>query len=99
MTKAGERLIHSARQALAHAGGEDVGAVVHEPAQVPDKVDVRAIRKTLALSQTGFATRFGFTPNSVRNWEQGTRKPNLATRAFLTVIERDPEAVRKALTG
>ena len=97
MTTAGERLIKSARQALAHARGEDIGSVVHEPAIVPDDVDIKAIRKKLALSQCSFATQFGFTTHSIRNWEQGSRKPPLQTRAFLKVIAQNPAAVREAL--
>ncbi len=38
----------------------------------PAKVDVRAIRTGLGLSQTAFASRFGFSPGAVREWEQGT---------------------------
>ena len=52
MTTAGERLIKSARQALAHARGEDIGSVVHEPAIVPDDVDIKAIRKNLPCRKT-----------------------------------------------
>jgi hypothetical protein len=42
---AGERMIESARQALAFARGEkDHGCVVH----VPDEIDVKAIREKMA---------------------------------------------------
>jgi putative transcriptional regulator len=34
----------------------------------------------------------------LRHWEKGTRRPEGATRAYLIVIDRDPEAVRKALS-
>jgi len=79
MTEAGDQLIKSAKQALAHARGEDVGAIVHQPANV----NVKAIREQLALSQSGFAAQFGFTTHSIRNWEQGSRKPPLQARTFL----------------
>ena len=75
MTTAGERLIKGARQALAHARGEDIGAIVHEPAKVPGDVDIKAIRESLNLSQAAFAMQFGFTAHSIRNWEQGKRTP------------------------
>jgi putative transcriptional regulator len=32
-----------------------------------------------------------------QEWEQGRRRPESAVRAFLTVIDRNPEAVEKAL--
>lgn len=45
------------------------------------------------------AARFGFSLDALRNWEQGRRQPDLSARAFLTVIEREPDAVRRALSG
>jgi putative transcriptional regulator len=35
----------------------------------------------------------------LRDWEQGAAVPDQSTRAYLTVIARDPEAVRKALSS
>jgi putative transcriptional regulator len=35
--------------------------------------------------------------NTVRHWEQGRRVPEGPTRAYLMVIDREPEAVQKAL--
>jgi putative transcriptional regulator len=64
---------------------------------IPAEVDVRAIRSRLGLTQQGFAIRFGFSVNTLRHWEQGRRVPEGPTRAYLLVIDREPEAVRKAL--
>jgi putative transcriptional regulator len=64
---------------------------------VPEEIDVAAIRKRLGLSQAEFAGRFGFKLDALHNWEQGRRRPDGAARAFLRVIEREPEAVRRAL--
>jgi len=33
----------------------------------------------------------------VRDWEQGRSQPDSAARAYLMVIEREPEAVERAL--
>jgi putative transcriptional regulator len=94
MTKAGERILRSIRQARAFVRGEETeGFVVHPP----EKVDVKAIRKGMGLSQDAFAKRFGFSKGSVQNWEQGYRKPLGAARVLLTIIEREPKAVRRAL--
>ena len=35
--------------------------------------------------------------DALRNWEQGRRQPDVCARAFLVVIDREPEAVRRAL--
>ncbi len=65
----------------------------------PDQVDVHAIRKNLRMSQERFARRYGFSVWSVRNWEQGRRRPEGPARVLLRVIESAPEAVDKALSG
>ncbi len=94
MSKAGESILRGAREALAYARGEGEGFVAH----VPQRVDVKAIRKHLGLSQAKFATQFGFSLGAVRNWEQGRRQPELSARAFLIVVDREPEAVQRALS-
>jgi DNA-binding transcriptional regulator YiaG len=66
-------------------------------AVLPSKVDVRAIREKLKLSQIDFAARFGFTASAVRQWEQGRRHPHGPARVLLTIIAREPGAVRRAL--
>jgi putative transcriptional regulator len=91
---AGERMIESAREALAFAKGiEGHGCVVH----VPDDIDVRAIREKISLSQGEFAKLFGLSKRTLEHWEHRRRVPSGPARAFLTVIAREPEAVRRAL--
>jgi putative transcriptional regulator len=95
MSKVGESIIRGLKEALAFADGtaDEIQYVVHIPAEI----DVRAIRGRLGLTQQGFATRFGFNINTLRHWEQGRRVPEGPTRAYLIVIDREPEAVQKAL--
>src|ERR1039458_10474678 len=69
---AGRRLIKSVKQAVAWANGEDVPVrVTMVSVERASAVDVRSVRRKLGLSQTQFAARFGFTPATVKNWEQG----------------------------
>jgi putative transcriptional regulator len=63
----------------------------------PASVDVRTVREKLHLSQSEFAARFGFTASAVRQWEQGRRQPHGPARVLLTIIDREPNAVRRAL--
>ena len=93
MAKAGASILRGARQALAYAKGERDGFVAH----VPEAVNVKAIRRKLGYSQSKFARTFGFNLDAVQNWEQGRRAPDLTARALLRVIEREPDAVRRAL--
>jgi len=91
---AGQRMIESARQALAFAKGEEShGCEVH----VPDDIDVKAIREKISLSQGEFAKLFGLSKRTLEHWEHGRRVPSGPARAFLTVIAREPDAVRRAL--
>lgn len=58
---------------------------------------VKVIRRALGISQEDFAARYGIPIGTLRDWEQGRAVPDRAARAYLTVIARDPETVRKAL--
>lgn len=58
---------------------------------------VRIIRRALKLSQEAFAERFRIPIGTLRDWEQGRKVPDAATRAYLIVIAREPEAVVRAL--
>ena len=90
----GQRMLESAKQALAFAkGSKDHGCEVH----VPDDIDVKAIREKISLSQRDFAKLFGLSKRTLEHWEHGRRVPSGPARAFLTVIAREPEAVRRAL--
>ena len=95
MSKVGQSIIRGLEQALAFAEGtaDESKYVVH----IPPEIDVKAIRGRLGLTQQEFATRFGFSVNTVRHWEQGRRVPEGPTRAYLLVIDREPQAVQKAL--
>lgn len=64
---------------------------------VPEEIDVRAIHTRLDMTQEGFAGPFGFSVNTLRHWEQGSRQSEGPTRAYLLVIEHAPKAVQEAL--
>ena len=93
MSKAGNRLIKSAHQARRIARGEMKPARMHVPAEI----DVKAIRAKLKLTQDDFATEFGFSVSQIRDWEQSRFRPLDGTRAYLMLIDRNPEIVRKML--
>jgi putative transcriptional regulator len=67
--------------------------------RVPEEVDVRAIREKLRLTQAQFAARYALPLHTIRKWEQGNRKPDSASRAYLTMIARNPKLVERTLMG
>ena len=95
MSQVADSIRRGLQDVLAYTGGKaDESAYrVH----VPEKIDVKAIRTGLDMTQAEFAGRFGFSVNTLRHWEQGSRQPEGPTRACLLVIERAPKAVQKAL--
>ena len=92
-----EELIASMEEAVKIVAGEVAPARVHHPVATPE-VDVRAARQRLGMTQPAFAARFGVALPTLRKWEQGTRRPEGPARVLLRVIEREPDAVQRALT-
>ena len=91
----GDRLLDSMKELQAHLRGEiKLRETVYH---VPPETDVRALRETLGLSQSDFAALFGFNVRSLQDWEQGRRRPEIPIRAYLAVVQLDPQAVIRAL--
>ena len=91
----GQQIIQAAQEALRFARGEETGARV----TMIEFPDVPAIRRKLGFTQQEFAARFGVSLGTLRNWEQRARLPEGPARALLTVIDKEPEAVRRALAS
>jgi putative transcriptional regulator len=66
---------------------------------VPRAPDVQAIRRKLGMSQSEFATRFGFSVRTVQEWEQGRALPDRPARILLRVIEKSPKTVERAVAA
>lgn len=58
---------------------------------------VRLARQHSGLSQTAFARAYRINLGRLRDLEQGRTQADSALLAYLTVIEKDPQAVRRAL--
>ena len=94
MSKLGDELIEAMGEVLADIRG---GKKLREHIVRVEIPDVKAIRDKLGLSQDAFAETFHVSPATVRNWEQGRRRPEGPALALLTVIDREPRAARRAL--
>lgn len=58
---------------------------------------IKTLRRALCLTQEEFAARYHVPLGTLRDWEQGRTEPDQPARAYLTVIARDPDGVRRAL--
>jgi putative transcriptional regulator len=95
MSKIADSIRRGLEEAVAYANGEAEESEYR--IHIPARINVRAIRRKLGMTQEEFAARFGFSVNTLRHWEQGKRQPEGPTRAYLLVIDRAPQAVQKAL--
>lgn len=90
MSTFGDDLIQAMTEALAHANGEGP-AVVHAPV-VP-----RAVREQAHLTQAQMAPLMGMSLSGYRKWEQGQRRISGPAAALLQIIQKEPDAAKRAL--
>ena len=92
----GKELIAGLEEAVAYARGE-----IELPNRVvevsPD--EITATRKRMRLSQEIFALTFGISTATLRDWEQGRRHPKGPAKVLLRVIDKEPDAVLRALNA
>jgi len=93
--KAFDAIMDGLTDALAYSEGDKRRGKAHK-VRIPS-VDVAAARKKLGLSQGRFAEVFGVSVGTLRNWEQGRRQPEGPAKVLLAVIDKEPEAVLRAL--
>lgn len=93
MSKAFNKIMAGAQDALAYSKGDTAGRVV----RTVRVVEAKDVRKKTKLSQAKFARTFHIPIGTLRNWEQGIRKPDGPSIALLTIIDHDPEFAKEAL--
>ena len=60
---------------------------------------IKAIREQMNLSQTVFARLLNVSPSSIRQWEQGKRKPTGSTKVLLELLEKSPHLLDYRLSA
>jgi putative transcriptional regulator len=60
--------------------------------------EVAKIRKQLGTTQTEFADMIKVSVGTIRNWEQGHRKPTGPAQALLTLVAAMPKQARRVLS-
>ena len=84
----GKQLINSIQEALeASSPGKIVRPII----------DIVALRKKLNMTQIDFAKEYHINIKTLRQWEQGVRRPDLTSLAYLECISRAPEQISSIL--
>jgi putative transcriptional regulator len=95
MGKFADELMESLQQAAGHAAGRKVRGLRVTKVKTPD---VKAIRRSLKMSQDHFANAFRIPLATLKNWEQGRRHPDAPAAAYLLAIKRRPKEVMEAVS-
>ena len=88
-------ILNGLTDALNFAKGKTDDAKVYR-VRVKD-INVCELRERLDLTQAQFAETCGVSCETLRNWEQGKRKPEGPAKVLLNVIAHDPKCVFEAL--
>jgi putative transcriptional regulator len=91
-----KELRESLKDALAYERDEPINLRTTEIPAPPKRItprEIRQIRNALKASQTLFALYLNVSPNAVRSWEQGTRRPQQAALKLLAIAKRNPQAL------
>lgn len=89
MKSAFDKISAGLEDAIAYAGGDETRGREVKP------VDLKAIRRSMNLTQDQFAKAYHLPLGTVRDWEQNRTQPDSGSRVYLKMIEADPVAVRK----
>lgn len=57
--------------------------------------DIVALRRFVGLTQVAFAASLGISVHTLRNWEQGRRRPEGPALALLRIAARHPSVIRE----
>ncbi|MFZ5949287.1 MAG: NadS family protein [Candidatus Rifleibacteriota bacterium] len=76
---------------------------IHRGEMKPSRVfeitplDVKQIREKLHKTQQEFALMIGISVATLRNWEQGRRRPEGPAMVLLKIAQTNPELISQAL--
>ena len=59
--------------------------------------DIAALRNFIGLTQIQFANAMGISIHTLRNWEQGRRRPEAPAISLLRIAARHPRILRENL--
>ena len=87
-----DRVDSTTEEEIAHQQAADKVEAMQDAAKF-----ARRVRKRLGLTQAQLSLRIGVSVDTIRNWEQGKRRPTGAAQALLKVLNKAPEICLAAL--
>jgi putative transcriptional regulator len=99
MSRVGADLVEAFEEIAAHLRGEIEVESYEVPEDVLTPERIREIRRKVARSTKAFEAEFRISARTMESYEQGRRKPDAAMVALLRIIDKEPEAARRALTS
>jgi len=95
MSKMGSEILLSLSEALEHAkGNSDLKTSRVTIIPVCDSIsaeEIKAVRKSLRMTQVSFAILLGVSKKTVESWESGRYNPDGAARRLITILQKDPQ--------
>lgn len=98
-SRVGDDLVAAFEEMAAYLRGEVEVESYDVPAGVLTPTRIQDIRRKVASSTKEFERRFHVPARTMEAYEQGRRRPDAAMIALLRIIEREPEAARRALAA
>lgn len=95
MTDAGRRILAGLEEVAEISEGTRKPVKVHR-IRVP-AIDVAKVRSATGLTQTTFANSIGVSTGTLRNWEQGRRKPEGPAQVLLALVAKEPALIQEIL--
>jgi len=99
MSRVGDDLMEAFEEMAAHLRGEIEVESYEVPFSTLTPGRIKDIRRKVARSTKAFEAEFHISARTMESYEQGRRKPDAAMSALLRVIEKEPDAVRRALAS
>jgi len=91
MKRAFDKIAAGLDDAIAFAGGDETRGRAVTP------VDIKAVRKRLGQTQDEFSGDFKLPIGTLRDWEQHRREPDTGSKVYLSMIDADPDGVKRIL--
>lgn len=94
----GRDLVEAFQEIAAYLRGDVKAETYDIPDDLLTPARIQGIRRKVASSTKDFEKNFNVPARTMEAYEQGRRRPDGAMTTLLRIIDREPDAVRRALS-